>query len=197
MYWSSSLSPHALALSGLSLMAEVGFALLLIALALAVLAMRGHARLALSWGSGIFAALGFALLLKHLTPGDAEMRHFPSGHVTLAVAFYGGLGLLFFQRASARGQPSGGALIVLFILGAVALAEGASRVSLTEHSWLDVAGGFVIGMSALALTGNPWTWNTLTAKDRLWLIGALLAALPFAWLVYAEFDPVIREFAGV
>ena len=195
MYLSSVSSLDVLLLFGLNLLAEIGFAALLMAVALSVLMMRGHARLTLRWGAAIVTALGVTVALKHLLAGDSILKHFPSGHVTLAVAFYGGLGLLLFPGRPVSRPLS--ALIVLFILGAVAVVEGVARMASTEHTLLDVVGGFFVGLSALVLTGNPWTWNAISVPDRLWLLGAMIAALPFCWLAYRAFDPWQRGVMGV
>lgn len=171
-------------------MAEIGFAGTMIVLALAVLSARGHTRLAFCWSVGIATALVAALLLKWVMADDDLLNHFPSGHVVLAVVFYGGLVVVLLPRGAA---PSS----VILILASVAVAEGVSRVVLTEHGWMDVAGGFVVGIVGLAATGSPWAWNEITARDRLWLVGALMTGAPFAWLVHFHIDPVIRGVAGV
>jgi membrane-associated phospholipid phosphatase len=186
----SSPSFDLLALSWLSAMAEIGFAASLIVVALAVLWARGHSRLVLCWGAGMTAALAVGMLFKWTMADDAFVPHFPSGHVVLAVVFYGGLILLLLPRSAALAT-------VLLVLGGVALAQGMSRVVLTEHGWMDVAGGFVIGLSGLTLTGNPWSWSGITGQDRLWLGASLAAGAPFAWVAYPDVDPLIRGLAGV
>ena len=182
-------------LTCLSLAAEIGFAGSLIMLALVVLAARGHSYVALCWGSGMLLGLGVVLIIKRVMADDPAFPHFPSGHVALAVTFYGGLALVLLREElpPSPWRP----LLLLAILGAIALAEGVSRVMLTEHDWVDVTGGFVIGVGGLALTGNPWTWGLIGRRDRLWVAGALLAALPFSWLLYPQINPWMRRLAGV
>ena len=179
----------------LGLSAEIGFAGSLIMLALVMLAVRGHLRVALCWGSGMLLGLGAVLIIKRLMAHDPELSHFPSGHVALAVTFYGGLALVLFrdELPSTPWRP----LFFLAILGAIALAEGISRMVLTEHGWMDVVGGFLIGVGGLAVAGNPWAWESIGRRDRLWVAGALLVALPFSWLLYPHINPWIRHFAGV
>jgi membrane-associated phospholipid phosphatase len=174
----------------LSAVADIGYAGPLMLLALAVLLLRGHLRLALSWGVGIVAALGMTVMLKWILAGDPVLSHFPSGHVVLAVVFYGGLTLILLPN-SLRWTS------LLLVLGAVAFAEGVSRIALTEHGWLDVAGGFIVGLSGLVLTGNPWSWSVVTARDRMWLTGTLATAMPFASMAHSDIDPWIRGIAGV
>lgn len=176
-------------------MAEIGFAGSLIILALVMLAVRGYLREALCWGGGMLLALGVVLVLKQLMAHDPAFPHFPSGHVALAVTFYGGLALVLFRQElpPTPGRP----LLVLAILGAIALAEGVSRMVLTEHGWLDVAGGFVVGLGGLAVAGNPWAWEPIGRRDRIWVGGTLLVASPFSWLIYPYIDPWIRHIAGV
>jgi membrane-associated phospholipid phosphatase len=174
----------------LSAVADIGYAAPLIVLALTVLLLRGHWRLALSWGVGIVAALSVTVLLKWALADDPVLRHFPSGHVVLAVVFYGGLVLLLLP-IGLRMLP------LLLVLGGIALVEGISRVALTEHGWLDVAGGMVVGVSGLVLTGNPWSWGAVTTRDRMWLTGTLATGMPFASFAHSGIDPWIRGIAGV
>ncbi len=179
----------------ISLLAEIGFAGSLILLALAMLAVRGHLRVALCWGGGMLLGLGTVLILKRLMADDPELPHFPSGHVALAVTFYGGLALVLLRQEipPTPWRP----LLLLAILGAIALAEGGSRMVLTEHGWEDVIGGFLVGLGGLAGTGNPWAWEPIGRRDRLWVGGTLLVALPFSWLIYPHINPWIRHLAGV
>jgi membrane-associated phospholipid phosphatase len=179
----------------LSLSADIGFAGLLIGLALAVLSLRGHLRIALCWGGGMLLGLGAVLVLKRMMANDPALPHFPSGHVALAVTFYGGLALILL-RDELPSTPWR-SLSFLAIIGAIALAQGISRVMLTEHGWIDVVGGFLVGIVGLAATGNPWAWGSIGRRDRAWLAGALLTAMPVTWLVHPHIDPWIRQFAGV
>jgi membrane-associated phospholipid phosphatase len=130
-----------------------------------------------------------------LTALDPEWSRFPSGHVALAVTFYGGLALVLLRQElpSTPWRP----LFFLAILGAIALAQGISRMVLTEHGWMDVVGGFLIGVGGLAVAGNPWAWESIGRRDRVWVAGALLTAMPFSWLLYPHINPLIRHFAGV
>lgn len=164
-------------------------------LALVMLAARGHLRVALCWGSGMVLGLGAVLILKRLTADDPELLRFPSGHVALAVTFYGGLALVLLREElpPTPWRP----LFFLAILGAIGLTQGISRVVLTEHDWIDVIGGFVVGVGGLAVAGNPWAWEAIGRRDRLWIAGALLTAMPFGWLLHPQIDPWIRHLAGV
>jgi membrane-associated phospholipid phosphatase len=179
----------------LSLSAEIGFAGPLVMSALVVLAVRAHLRVALCWGFGMLLGLGAVLILKHSLADDPELRHFPSGHVALAVTFYGGLALLLVrdELPVTPWRP----VFFLAILGSIALAQGISRMALTEHGWVDVIGGFLIGLAGLAMAGNPWSWASIGRDDRLWVGGTLLVALPFSAMIYPHIDPWIRQLAGV
>lgn len=190
MSYTSLSSLRDVTLAWVSAMAEMGFAGSLIILALIVLWARGHSRLAFCWGAGIMAALTAALLLKGIMADSVSMPHFPSGHVVLAVVFYGALVLILLPRGVAWAAA-------LLVLGMVALAEGVSRVALTEHGWFDVAGGFAVGVAGLLLTGNPWSWSGITDRDRLWLTGALVTGAPFASLANSDVVPFIRGLVGV
>jgi len=182
-------------LSMLSLSADIGFAASLIMLALVMLAARGHLRIALCWGSGMLLGLGTVLIIKRSMPYEPDWSQFPSGHVALAVTFHGGLALVLLRQElpPTPWRP----LLFLAILGVIALAQGISRVVLTEHDWIDVAGGFLVGVGGLTVAGNPWAWEPIGREDRLWVAGALLVALPFSWLLYPHLNPWIRHIAGV
>ena len=179
----------------LSLSADIGFAGSLIVLALVMLAVRGHLRVALCWGAGMLLGVGAVLIVKLTMVNDPELWHFPSGHVALSVMFYGGLSLVLFRQELP--PTPWRSLFFLAILGAIALAQGISRMILTEHGWLDVVGGFLFGLGALAAAGNPWAWEPIGRRDRLWVAGALLVAMPFSWLLYPHVDPWMRHVAGV
>ncbi len=105
----------------LGLSADIGFAGSLIMLALVMLAVRGHLRVALCWGSGMLLGLGTVLIIKRLAAYDPEMSRFPSGHVALAVTFYGGLALVLLREElpATPWRP----LLFLAILGAIGLAQ--------------------------------------------------------------------------
>lgn len=76
---------------------------------------------------------------------------FPSGHATLAVAFYG-----FCAWLALRSQlPRGWKAAVVTGCGLLALVVGASRVYLSVHWLSDVLGGYATGAAwlTLCLTG--------------------------------------------
>jgi membrane-associated phospholipid phosphatase len=179
----------------LSQLAEIGFAGPLIILALATLSVRGHPRVAVHWGCGILLGLGAVVLSKWSMADDPVWHRFPSGHVALAVTFYGGLVLVLFRDEVP--PTSRRPLIFLTVLAAIALAEGISRMVLTEHDWRDVVGGFLAALCGLAVTGNPWTWEPIGRRDRFWTAGTLLVALPIAWVIYPHINPLLRHIAGV
>ena len=70
---------------------------------------------------------------------------FPSGHATLAAAFYGFLAYAIVRDAPARGQRAGvaGALLMLVV------AIGLSRMYLGVHFLSDVLGGYLLGLTWL------------------------------------------------
>ncbi|MCW5732776.1 MAG: phosphatase PAP2 family protein [Enhydrobacter sp.] len=175
--------------------ADIGFVGPLIMLALVMLTLRGHLRMALCWGGGMLLGLAAVLIIKRSMTHDPDWWHFPSGHVALAVTFYGGLALLLV-RDELRATPWR-PLLFLAILGVIALAEGISRVALTEHGWMDVVGGFAVGVGGLTAAGNTWAWETTGRIDRLWVAGSLIVALPFSWLLHPHVNPWIRHLAGV
>ena len=72
---------------------------------------------------------------------------FPSGHATVAVAFYGFLIYIFFKEAKNWGQKASvifGGLIII-------LAIGLSRLYLGVHYLSDVGGGYLSGLLGLVI----------------------------------------------
>lgn len=179
----------------LSQLADIGFVGLLIMVALITLAARGYLREALCWGAGMLLGLGTVLIIKRFMADDLDLPHFPSGHVALAVTFYGGLALALTRQQ--RPLSSWWPLYFVAMMGAIGLAEGISRVVLTEHNWLDTLGGLLIGAVGLVLAGNPWAWGPIGRRDQVWLGGTLIVALPFSWLIYPLVNPWLRRIAGV
>ena len=177
-----------------SALAEIGFAGLPIVLALITLTVRGHLCEALCWGGGMLLGLGAVLIIKRLMADATELAHFPSGHVALAVTFNGCLAFVLFGP---KMSPRWRSLCILAIMGAIAVAEEISRMILTEHGWLGIAGGFLVGICGLAAAGSPWAWGAIGRKDRVCLGGTLLAGLPFGWLIAPHVSPWMRRVAGV
>jgi membrane-associated phospholipid phosphatase len=174
----------------LSTLANIGFIAPLFAAVLCLLLARRDYLVAATWGGGVLLSLLIALSIKWMLRLDTDLPHFPSGHVSLAVAFYGGLLVIFL---SGRGDRPVGMPMVVLLLGCVALAEGWSRVTLTEHTWVDVAGGFVVGLGGLMATGCPWTYARVRAKRRIWLAATILVAAPFAFFSNMWLDGLIRH----
>lgn len=167
----------------ISMLADVGFILPVLAASLLMLLARREPATALHWGLAVLLASAMTALLKTLTRGDPDLPHFPSGHVSLAVAFYGGL-LVVVVGAGLRWAG------LLLALAAVAVVEGVSRVTLTEHTWLDVAGGLAIGILALTLSGILRAGRRPASAVRVWLLATMAAAAPIgayshAWLGYS------------
>lgn len=79
---------------------------------------------------------------------DASGFSFPSGHATVAMAFYGTLGYLLWQRLTdPKKKYVAVALCALLVLGI-----GLSRVVLGVHWPRDVVGGWVLGILTLFMT---------------------------------------------
>lgn len=79
---------------------------------------------------------------------DASGFSFPSGHATVAMAFYGILGYLLWQRLTdPKKKYVAVALCALLVLGI-----GLSRVVLGVHWPRDVVGGWVLGAFTLFMT---------------------------------------------
>ncbi len=164
----------------LNTLADVGFVAPLLAAAVLMLLARGHAQAALRWAFAFVLAAAVTGLLKAVLHDTADFPHFPSGHVCVAVAFYGGLlSILMGGR--------GGMWLNLPIVVPIALLSGWSRVETTAHTWIDVLGGFTVGTLALALLGCWRMSRPVDASARKWMLAAVILAAPvgfasFTWL---------------
>jgi undecaprenyl-diphosphatase len=86
---------------------------------------------------------------------------FPSGHSTIAVAFYGFLAYFIFRQTKSawcRGLIVGAALLLIFLIGY-------SRLYLGVHFLSDIIGGYLVGLLAL-LAGIFWHEWLLAEKKR-------------------------------
>jgi len=129
--------------------------IVLAALACVLIALMGRMRdaafVAASCGLAFLLDMNFKLLLHIARPGNPLVPvsgySFPSGHVTLATAFF--LSLCIFFRREVRGHFFRGALVALaFLLAGIV---GLSRMYLAAHWFSDVIGGFMLGSFAVAL----------------------------------------------
>ena len=101
--------------------------------------------------STVVVAKAVSILLKHfiarerpdlsLWLTDASGFSFPSGHATVAIALYGGLGIILWRRLqNPLPRYFSGALCLLMIVGI-----GLSRIFLQVHWFTDVLGGWIFG----------------------------------------------------
>lgn len=167
-------------LQAFSTLGDIGFVAPPLGAALVMLAARREYAVAARFGGAFLLATAVTGLLKNLLRGDVDLPYFPSGHVAVAASFYGGLLALFLSgRTSAAFNAAAAAL--------VAGAVGWSRVLLTEHTWVDVAGGLAVGFGSLLLCGCLNLSRPLPRMTQAWAATALIMAAPAglsaqAWL---------------
>ena len=101
---------------------------------------------------------------------------FPSGHATIAVAFYG-----FITYLLIRSSPSWKRKVNLFFVGIlIILAIGFSRIYLAEHYLSDVWGGYLVGAMWLIVAISLSEWlGSKNAKAKPLVF--LDFARPFSW----------------
>lgn len=167
----------------LSTLADIGFVAPLLATALLVMLARRDYAAALRWGGAFLLAVLATGVLKGVFRGSAELPHFPSGHVSVAVSFYGGL-LAILWGGRLRLLP------YLLVLAVVAGLAGWSRVELTSHTWTDVLGGFAVGALSLLILGCSRGAARVGVQSRIWLMCGVVLALPaglslYSWLGYS------------
>ncbi|MDG3442930.1 phosphatase PAP2 family protein [Nitrospirillum amazonense] len=176
----------------LSTLATIGFVLPVFAALMGMLLARRDYSVAAAWGGGVVLSLLIALAIRGMLRADPDLPHFPSGHVTLAVAFYGGLLVIYLRGGHSHGRMA--LPLIITALASIALVEGWSRVLLTEHTWVDVIGGFVVGSLGLLATGCPWAVRRIQRGSRLYLAATLAVAIPLAFLNVRWLDSLIRTF---
>ncbi len=120
--------------------------------------------LASSLGATAFSALG-KLAFHRPRPAEAVLLEssssFPSGHATIAVAFYGFVGYLLIR--SARQWKT--RVNLFFLTCILILLIGLSRIVLGVHYLSDVWAGYLVGTLWLIIGISMSEW--LTAKGRI------------------------------
>lgn len=136
--------------------------LICVACGIAWLCNRGYAiagLLVANIGASTLSTLS-KLTFQRARPLEAallEMSYsFPSGHATIAVAFYGSVGYLVIRSASSYTAR----FSVLFGVVAIALLLGLSRIVLGVHYLSDVMGGYLVGSMGLVAGIGVMEWLT-------------------------------------
>jgi membrane protein DedA with SNARE-associated domain len=115
---------------------------------------------------------------------------FPSGHATIAVAFYGFVGYLLARFVQSRDRKVNISFITILII----IAIGFSRVYLGEHYISDVWGGYLVGAMWLiiAVSFSEWLGYQTKSNKSMFPVGrarSISFALVFlAILFYAGFS---------
>jgi undecaprenyl-diphosphatase len=80
---------------------------------------------------------------------------FPSGHVMFYLGFFGFIGFLAFTLL----KPSLKRSLILFVVGALIILIGISRISLGEHWASDVLGAYLLSSLTLAAIIQFYIWG--------------------------------------
>ena len=150
--------------------------------------------LASSFGAGVFVTLG-KLAFQRSRPVAAVLLEpsysFPSGHATIAVAFYGFLGYVLIRCAAHRKLR----VTLLFATGVLVLAMGLSRIGLGVHYLSDVWAGYLLGALWLivGITLCEWLsasgrirWDGATTPRRRAVVFGLILAAIVGVIAYAS-----------
>lgn len=172
-------------------------ALLLVACLVLWLTQRKYAiagLLASSLGAAVFVTLG-KLAFQRPRPLEAVLIEasysFPSGHATIAVAFYGFLGYVLIRCTARRALR----ITLLVASGVLVLAMGLSRIGLGVHYLSDVWAGYLLGTLCLlvGIALNEWlsargriVWNGTTTARRRTVAFALVFAAVVGVLIHAS-----------
>lgn len=123
-------------------------------------------------GSGLFSLIGKVAFHRQRPPGIGVFTEasfsFPSGHATIATAFYGFIVYCLWRQAQLRNVR----LNLLFGGSALILAIGFSRLYLGVHFLSDVLGGYLLGLLWLIAGICLVEWR-LFAKSETQLSGNL------------------------
>ncbi len=117
-------------------------------------------------GSGVFNLLGKVAFHRQRPPGIAVFTEssfsFPSGHATIAAAFYGFIVYYLWRQA----QKWNIRLNLLFGGGVLILAIGFSRLYLGVHFLSDVLGGYLLGLLWLIAGICMVEWRLFGRSER-------------------------------
>ena len=150
--------------------------------------------LASSFGAGVFVTLG-KLAFQRSRPVAAVLLEpsfsFPSGHATIAVAFYGFLGYVLIRSSTQWKQR----VNLLFATATLVLAIGLSRIGLGVHYLSDVWAGYLLGALWLivGITLSEWlsasgriVWDGATTPCRRAAVFGLILAAIVGFIAYAS-----------
>lgn len=90
----------------------------------------------------------------------SELSAFPSGHASMAIAFYGTLGYLWFRGTASRVERVASALLILLM----AVVVSAARLVLGSHWPSDVVAGWILGIFWLSITIHALRRGAATLK---------------------------------
>ncbi|KAA0894301.1 LssY C-terminal domain-containing protein [Oryzomonas rubra] len=151
-------------------------------------------------GSGLFSLLGKVAFHRQRPPGIGVYTEasfsFPSGHATIAAAFYGFIVYYLWRQAQSRNVR----LNLLFGGSALILAIGFSRLYLGVHFLSDVLGGYLLGFlwliigiclveSRLFATGEKPLPQGSPFRIRLTSAALIAAELIFVILSGLQYNP--------
>ena len=143
-------------------------------------------------GSGLFTYLGKLVFHRPRPEMAVYAEHsfsFPSGHATVAVAFYGFVGYLLVRFSQSWNRKVNIFFTTLFII----IAVGFSRIYLGEHYLSDVWSGYLVGTMwlILAVSFSEWLRHKERCEQAISLGGGVrpisFVLVSIANLIYAGF----------
>lgn len=157
-------------------------------------------------GSGLFSLLGKVAFHRERPAGIGVYTEtsfsFPSGHATVAAAFYGFLVYLLWRQADSWGTR----LNILFGGVLLALAIGFSRLYLGVHFLSDVLGGYLLGLLWLIIGICIAEWRhqapdrpeRQTSTLKVWAATALIVLAAAGFYIHSalHYRPVAILQAG-
>ena len=150
---------------------------------------------------GIFAVVGTEFF-KHLvnSPRPWGILHspkgasFPSGHATLSIVYFIGIGLLLVKAFKIRRPRMFYGMIALLIL-----AIGVSRIYLNAHWFTDVLGGWLLGAAILTFITLSYNRKTELPLPRKGLMITIITTLliTYSTFSYLNFDEKKENYSRI
>lgn len=135
-------------------------------------------------GAELFTTLGKIVLHRPRPDIAYYVEHgfsFPSGHATIAVAFYGFLAYILFRTAPGWSRKAAYGIGILSFITLI----GMSRIYLGVHYVSDVLAGYAVGFLWLLIAVSVSEWlfsrNTAVFTPRLRRAGAITLAILLLW----------------
>ncbi len=121
---------------------------------------------------------------------NSQSFSFPSGHATLATAFYLGITFLLIKSLNIKHRR-----LIYYPLGLLILFISFSRLYLGMHWFTDILGGWLLGIALLMLIGLSYNRHAEKELSPTGMIVTILLTLAISYSVFAyrNFDRLLQN----